>query len=59
MRTSGLREEEDAQEEDEYTFESPEQLSDELVTLSLLPNSRWQNLLSLDTIKVRYSTVLV
>ncbi|XP_064607186.1 WD repeat-containing protein 36-like [Liolophura sinensis] len=34
-------------------FKSPEQLSDELVTLSLLPNSRWQNLLHLDVIKMR------
>ena len=34
-------------------FKSPEQISDALVTLSVLPNSRWQNLLSLDVIKVR------
>lgn len=33
-------------------FKSPEQISDELITLSLLPNSRWQNLLNLDIIKV-------
>ena len=33
-------------------FKSPEQISDALVTLSALPNSRWQNLLSLDVIKV-------
>ncbi|XP_048757531.1 WD repeat-containing protein 36-like [Ostrea edulis] len=34
-------------------YASPEQLSSELVTLSLLPNSRWQNLLNLDIIKMR------
>lgn len=37
--------------EDEL-FTSPEQISDSLVTLSLLPDSRWKNLLSLDAIKV-------
>ena len=39
-------------------FKSPEQISNELVTLSLLPNSRWQNLLSLDIIKVRGTVAL-
>ncbi|WAR23311.1 WDR36-like protein [Mya arenaria] len=34
-------------------FKSPEQISSELVTLSLLPNSRWQNLLHLDIVKQR------
>ncbi|CAH1774831.1 unnamed protein product, partial [Owenia fusiformis] len=34
-------------------FVSPEQLADNLATLSTLPNSRWQNLLQLDTIKER------
>ena len=50
----GLRDEDSSpgDEDDEYTFESPEQISDQLVTLSLLPNSRWQNLLNLDVIKV-------
>ena len=33
-------------------FKSVEQISDELITLSLVPNSRWQNLLNLDIIKV-------
>lgn len=33
-------------------YNSPEQLSEELVTLSLLPESRWKNLLHLDVIKV-------
>ena len=36
-------------------FKSCEQISDELVTLSLLPNSRWQNLLNLDIIKVGHA----
>ena len=34
-------------------FKSPEQISSELVTLSLLPNSRWQHLLQIDIIKQR------
>lgn len=34
-------------------FKSPEQINDELVTLSLLPTSRWLNLLNLDVIKLR------
>lgn len=52
-------EEEDDKEEEEINdfemsdFKSPEQISDELITLSLLPNSRWQNLLNLDIIKQR------
>ena len=33
-------------------YESPQQLSEQLVTLSLLPESRWKNLLNLDVIKV-------
>ncbi|KAK2499927.1 hypothetical protein MC885_008710, partial [Smutsia gigantea] len=32
-------------------YDSPEQLSEQLVTLSLLPESRWKNLLNLDVIK--------
>ncbi|NXE27907.1 WDR36 protein, partial [Ardeotis kori] len=32
-------------------YVSPEQLGEQLVTLSLLPESRWKNLLSLDIIK--------
>lgn len=39
-------------EEDEQ-FASPEQISDSLVTLSLLPDSRWKNLLNLDAVKRR------
>ncbi|XP_028660660.2 WD repeat-containing protein 36 isoform X1 [Erpetoichthys calabaricus] len=34
-------------------YESPEQLENELITLSLLPDSRWKNLLNLDIIKKR------
>ncbi|PIK61910.1 putative WD repeat-containing protein 36 [Apostichopus japonicus] len=34
-------------------FQSPEQISAELITLSLLPNSRWQSLTNLDLIKTR------
>ena len=49
-----MEEQEDDREKEQYVesdFKSPEQISNELVTLSLLPNSRWQNLL-LDVIKV-------
>ena len=38
---------------DTPAYKSPDQLSDELVTLSLLPQSRWSNLTNLDIIKVR------
>ncbi|XP_070537319.1 WD repeat-containing protein 36-like [Ptychodera flava] len=34
-------------------FKSPEQISNELVTLSLLPHSRWKNLTNLELIKKR------
>lgn len=47
--------EETQNEEEEFIraeFKSAEQISDELITLSLLPNSRWQNLLNLNIIKV-------
>lgn len=33
-------------------YKSPDQISSELVTLSLLPESRWRTLLNLDVIKV-------
>ncbi|XP_056393450.1 WD repeat-containing protein 36 [Hyla sarda] len=39
--------------EDMMEYESPEQLGEKLVTLSLLPESRWKNLLNLDVIKRR------
>ncbi|RUS31073.1 Utp21 specific WD40 associated putative domain-containing protein [Jimgerdemannia flammicorona] len=35
------------------TSEISEQLTEKMITLSLLPRSKWQNLLSLDTIKKR------
>lgn len=38
--------------ETDEVFMSPEQIADSLVTLSLLPDSRWKNLLNLDAIKV-------
>jgi len=37
----------------EGDFKSAEQISNELVTLSLLPDSRWANLLKLDIIRAR------
>ena len=46
---------EENEDEEEFImseFKSVEQISDELITLSLVPNSRWQNLLNLDIIKV-------
>ncbi|CAH2297181.1 WD repeat-containing 36 [Pelobates cultripes] len=39
--------------DDVMEYESPEQLGERLVTLSLLPESRWKNLLNLDVIKRR------
>lgn len=36
-------------------FVTPEQLAEGLLTLSLMPRSRWQTLLNLDTIRVRQS----
>lgn len=48
LAQSGL---EDDIEEDQY--KSPEQIADELVSLSLLPTSRWLNLLNLDIIQMR------
>ncbi|XP_077146374.1 WD repeat-containing protein 36 [Ranitomeya variabilis] len=39
--------------DDVMEYESPEQLGEKLVTLSLLPESRWKNLLNLDVIKRR------
>ncbi|XP_012271441.1 WD repeat-containing protein 36 [Orussus abietinus] len=43
--------EEEAETTDEYS--SPDQLHETLITLSLLPNSRWQNLLNIDIVKKR------
>jgi hypothetical protein len=39
-------------------YTTPAQLSTELLTLSLMPRSRWQTLLNLETIKVRFSSLL-
>lgn len=33
-------------------YTTPEQLTEDLLTLSLLPRSRWQTLLNLETIRV-------
>lgn len=38
---------------DYKNYTSPEQIAFELVTLSLLPESRWKNLVNLDIIKVK------
>ncbi|CAG8553203.1 11305_t:CDS:10, partial [Acaulospora colombiana] len=38
---------------DKDSFETPEQLTEQMITLSSLPRSKWQNLLNLDTIKKR------
>ena len=40
-------------EESEPEFASPEQISNDLITLANLPGSRWQNLLHLDVIKAK------
>lgn len=45
-------EEEEKEEEELMEFKSPDQIGEELITLSLLPNSRWQSLTHLDLIKV-------
>ena len=54
VRNSSEVEEEVARADLEDEFTSPEQIADSLVTLSLLPDSRWKNLLGLDAIKVNY-----
>ena len=38
--------------EDQVVYKSPEQLANDLITLSTLPDSKWKNLLKLDLIKV-------
>lgn len=43
--------------EDIQPYTTPDQLSEELLTLSLMPRSRWQTLLNLETIKVRFALV--
>lgn len=51
-KSSSSEIEDSDQVEEKELFASPEQISDSLVTLSLLPDSRWKNLLNLDAIKV-------
>lgn len=42
----------DTDEDDYKNYQSPEQLDHQLVTLSLLADSRWKNLINLDIIRV-------
>jgi U3 small nucleolar RNA-associated protein 21 len=51
VRSDGEEEEEMDINED-LIYISPQQLSEDLITLSTLPHSRWKNLLNLDLIKV-------
>ncbi|XP_045623535.2 WD repeat-containing protein 36 [Procambarus clarkii] len=51
--TSELEVEDGDVHDDEDEYKSPQQISEELVTLALLPTSRWLNLLNLDVIKRR------
>uniref|UniRef100_A0AAY4DNW5 Small-subunit processome Utp21 domain-containing protein n=1 Tax=Denticeps clupeoides TaxID=299321 RepID=A0AAY4DNW5_9TELE len=50
--------EEDMDTAEMSVYVSPEQLDQHLVTLSLLPDSRWKNLLNLDVIKVHNNVFL-
>lgn len=43
----------DNQEQEDDIYVSPEQLSEDLITMSSLANSRWQNLLNIDIVKKR------
>lgn len=43
--------------DDDEEYKSPEQISEELITLANLPTSRWLNLLSLDVIKKKNKPV--
>ncbi|CAG8566492.1 3528_t:CDS:10 [Paraglomus brasilianum] len=38
---------------DSTFFETPDQLTDQMITMSKLPKTKWQNLLNLETIKAR------
>lgn len=51
---AALMEQEVTSEEPDDAFRSAEQLGAELVTMSLMPESRWKSLLHLDAIKVRW-----
>ncbi len=44
----------DMDEDDYKNYQSPEQISYQLITLSLLPDSRWKNLVNLDIIRVSF-----
>lgn len=48
----GAFDEDEEQKDETALLQSAEQLSDEMMTLSLVPKSRWQTLLHLDLIKV-------
>jgi len=43
----------------DYEYSSPEQISQQLITLSLTPSSSWKNLFHLDLIKVTFSFILL
>lgn len=51
VTVSEIEEKDDEIDDDIDAFKSPEQISHELITLSGLSNSRWQNLLDIDIIK--------
>jgi U3 small nucleolar RNA-associated protein 21 len=53
IEAAGEVDEVEAQEDDETVVPSIDQLSDRITTLSLVPKSRWQNLLHLDVIHAR------
>ncbi len=51
-------EENEGEDYDDYkNYTSPEQIDFELVTLSLLPESRWKSLINLDIIKVSFNII--
>lgn len=52
---------EEAHDEDaliRLNYQTPEQLADGMITLSMEPKSKWQTLLNLDTIKVEWCAIL-
>ena len=52
VTTNIVEEEQDEGDVLQMNYQSPEQLAAEMITLSLEPKSKWQNLLNLETIKV-------
>jgi len=40
-------------------FETPDQLTHQMITMSKLPKTKWQNLLNLETIKVRLTLAIM